>query len=981
MPRSTTNVPTAAEIRRRFIDFFKVKGGGAEADPARRGHAWVASSPVVPLDDPTLLFINAGMNQFKPIFLGQAEPGSEFSRLRRAVNSQKCIRAGGKHNDLEDVGKDTYHHTFFEMLGNWSFGDYFKPEAIAWAFELLTTDIAQGGLGIDPSRLYATYFGGDAERGLEPDEEARELWERHLPPERVLPFGMKDNFWEMGETGPCGPCSEIHYDRVGGRDASALVNQDDPDVIELWNLVFIQFDRRSETDLRPLPAKHVDTGMGLERLAGVLQGVRSNYDTDLFTPLFEAIRRETSPPREYLGYTGEHDPDRIDMAYRVVADHVRALAFAIADGATPSNEGRGYVLRRILRRGVRFGRQMIGGETGFMSRLVPDVVAMMGEAYPELVEHEPRIREVILDEEESFGRTLDKGIGLFEEVVERSGSRISGEDAFQLYDTYGFPLDLTQLMAEERGLAVDAEGFERCMAEQRARSRAATKTGEGGHGLALDAETIERVRRILPTPTDDSTKHERTLLSSRLSAIYNGADFDDFITASGRNRRAVGVLVERTCFYAESGGQVGDAGRIYVTDESTQGLGDDHEGGEFHVTDTRAYGGYVLHIGHMVRGELRVGDFVELHVDRNRRTATAGNHTATHLLNLALRHEIGRDADQRGSLVAPDHLRFDVSAKPISDEAVGRVEARVRQWIGEDRRVFAGVVPLAEAQEIKGLRAIFGEKYPPQVRVVSIGVPVEDLLAQPDKPEWLSYSVELCGGTHVESTSRIEDFAIVMETGIAKGIRRIEGLTGVPARAAIEAGESFARRIEEASRLEGEELAAELGELNSEIDALTMPVARKADLRVRLAELFDRVKAAQKQAGREAARKAVDAAKRIADDAAAAGERFLVAELPVGDDRKALQQAVKVMTDANPGTATMVLSADEGSGKVAIVASVPDDLVQAGLKAGDWVRAAAEACGGKGGGKPNQAQGGGTEPARIGSAIEAARDHARRALG
>jgi len=982
MTGTRANVLTASEIRRRFIDFFKIRGGESDPDPARRGHAWVPSAPVVPVDDPTLLFINAGMNQFKPIFLGRAAPGSEFARLHRATNSQKCIRAGGKHNDLEDVGRDTYHHTFFEMLGNWSFGDYFKPEAIAWAYELLTAPVEHGGFGLDPLRLYATYFGGDAERGLGPDDEARELWERHLPPERVLPFGMKDNFWEMGDTGPCGPCSEIHYDRVGGRDASDLVNRDDPDVIELWNLVFIQFDRRSPTELRSLPARHVDTGMGLERIASVLQGVRSNYDTDLFAPLFDAIRRETSPPRQYTGYTGEHDPDRIDMAYRVVADHVRALAFAIADGATPSNEGRGYVLRRILRRAVRFGKQMLGGETGFIARLVPDVVAIMGEAYPELVEHHERIVSIVLEEEESFGRTLDKGIGLFEDVARRSRSqaRASGEDAFQLYDTYGFPLDLTQLMAEEHGLAVDVEGFERCMAEQRERSRAGAKSDAGGT-LALEAETIDRLKKLGVPPTDDRAKHERGILPSRVAAIYNGRDFDDFITAQGRNGRPMGVLLKRTSFYAEAGGQIGDTGRIFVTDEATHGLGDDHQGGEFHVTATRAFGGYVLHIGHMARGELRVGDFVELHVNRDRRARTAANHTATHLLNLALRHEVARTADQRGSLVDADHLRFDVSSKPIDDEKVALLERHVRTRIEHALPVHAGVVPLADAMDITSLRAVFGEKYPDPVRVVSIGVPIEQILDKPDKPEWLSYSIELCGGTHVRSTDEIGPFAIVSETGIAKGVRRIEALTGVPARAAIESARALVEQADRAGELDSDALAAEVADLSAQLDALTLPVSKRAELRARVAELQERVKASQKEAEREAQRVAGDAAQAIAAQARDSSEPFVVAQLPTGDDRKAMQHAGKVIAETCPEFAVMLLAADAHAGKVAIYASVPDALIARGLKAGDWVRVAAESCGGKGGGKPNQAQGGGTQPENLNLAIDAARAFARDRVG
>ncbi|VAX40930.1 Alanyl-tRNA synthetase, partial [hydrothermal vent metagenome] len=431
--------PTTAQIRQTFLDYFV----------EQHSHRFVPSSPVIPHDDPTLLFANAGMNQFKPAFLGQVAPGDSLDGVTRAANTQKCIRAGGKHNDLDDVGKDTYHHTFFEMLGNWSFGDYFKAEAIEWAWDLLTRVY-----GLPGEQMYATYFEGDEKAGLEPDHEARDLWLRYLPPERVLPGNMKDNFWEMGETGPCGPCSELHFDRLGERDAASLVNADDPDVIEIWNLVFIQYDRQTGGSLVNLPAQHVDTGMGLERLASLIQGVTSNYDTDAFTPIFAAIERLTHDTRGYHGKLGADDPDSHDMAYRVIADHIRTLTFAITDGAVPSNEGRGYVLRRILRRGVRFGRQMLNAQTGFFSELVPVVVETMGEAFPELRKNPEQVIEIIKEEEESFGRTLDRGIKRFEEAAAANTS-ITGPDAFQLYDTYGFPLDLTVLMAEERGLTVD----------------------------------------------------------------------------------------------------------------------------------------------------------------------------------------------------------------------------------------------------------------------------------------------------------------------------------------------------------------------------------------------------------------------------------------------------------------------------------------------------------------------------------------------
>ncbi|HYE02860.1 MAG TPA: alanine--tRNA ligase, partial [Phycisphaerales bacterium] len=561
--RSTFPSPIPAdEVRRLFVEFYRGKPA-----PGAGGHAVVPSSPVVPHDDPTLLFANAGMNQFKPIFLGQAAPGSALAGLKRAVNSQKCIRAGGKHNDLEDVGRDTYHHTFFEMLGTWSFGDYYKKESIAWGMELLT-----GVYGIPAERLYATYFRGEPEAGLEPDLEARDLWLGHLPASNVLPGGFKDNFWEMGETGPCGPCSEIHFDRVGARNAARLVNAGDPNVLEVWNHVFIGFNREEGGGLRALPARHIDTGMGLERLVSVLQGKPSNYDTDLFTPLFMAIERITGA-RPYMGRLGAQDKDNIDTAYRVIADHARALTFALTDGAVPSNEGRGYVLRRILRRAVRYGRQTLGAKPGFFAQLVPVVVERMGGFFPELKQNPQRVMDVVREEEESFGRTLERGLRLFEEAVGGGGGgQVPGEVAFKLHDTYGFPVDLTQLMAEERGMRVDLGGYERLMAEAKEKARAgsagrfAAGVGPGGGGpLVLGPEAIAQLQRLGVARTDDVDKYHGREVRATVRAIYNGENFDEHVRA-GNQTRAVGIVLDRTNFYASSGGQPGDMGLLEAAD-------------------------------------------------------------------------------------------------------------------------------------------------------------------------------------------------------------------------------------------------------------------------------------------------------------------------------------------------------------------------------------------------------------------------------
>ncbi|USN99509.1 MAG: alanine--tRNA ligase [Phycisphaeraceae bacterium] len=943
-----TSFSRAADVRRSFIEFFE-----------GRGHTFVPSSPTVPHDDPTLLFANAGMNQFKPAFLGSVPKGHPLSGLSRAANSQKCIRAGGKHNDLEDVGKDTYHHTFFEMLGNWSFGDYFKREAIDWAWELLTKVWK-----LDPERLYATYFGGDDAQGLDPDDEARELWLRHLPAERVIPGDTKDNFWEMGDTGPCGPCSEIHYDRIGRRHAGPRVNAGGEDVIEIWNLVFIQFDRQTDGSLKPLPDKHVDTGMGLERVAGILRGVSSNYDTDLFTPLFAAIERITGA-RGYRGKFGAEDPDGVDTAYRVIADHARTLTFALTDGAVPGNEGRGYVLRRILRRAVRFGRQTLSAKTGFFSQLVPVVVEHMSGAFPELKRDPQRIIDIIYEEEESFGRTLDRGIKLFEEAAQGAAGVISGADAFKLYDTYGFPLDLTVLMAEERGLSVDEKGFEAEMEQQKERSRAGAKSGGGG-GLALDTEAIARLRTLRIKETDDSYKFPGRDIRATVKAIWNGHNFDEH-TEAGMHQ--VGLILDKTNFYAEMGGQVADTGRMQVSRET----GGKPGGGEFRVEDTQSFGGYVVHIGRVKRGEFSVGDDVTLHLDGPRRHAIAANHTATHLLNFALRKVLGGVVDQKGSLVAEDRLRFDFTQNgAVSPGQLGEAEAIVSKLIDDDLPVYADLAPIKGAREINGLRAVFGEAYPDPVRVVSIGAKVEDLLADPGLDLWAERSVEFCGGTHLSSTGEAKAFALVQEEAVAKGIRRVVALTGVPATAAHTAADRLEGEIERASKLSGDELRTTQQELSAEIDELTLPAARKAALRAKLGGLAEELKKADKAAAAKRAAEAARQASVLAGSAEMAQEPFFVSTIEVGSDRGALQAAMSAITQRVPRKAVMLLSPDEDAGKVAVMAMVPKDH-QKTLKAGDWVRDTVGVMGGKGGGKPDAAQGAGSDLGKVRDAVKAAK--------
>jgi alanyl-tRNA synthetase len=953
---SAGNGPSAAEVRRAFIAFFE-----------ERGHRFVPSSTTCPMNDFSLLdtFTNAGMNQFKPIFQGVLAPDSPLAGLKRAVNSQKCIRAGGKHNDLDDVGKDTYHHTFFEMLGNWSFGDYFKEEAIGWSFELLTKV-----WGIDPDRLYATYFEGNPDLGLPPDEETRAIWRKHLPEDHILPGNMKDNFWEMGDTGPCGPCTEIHYDRLGGRNAAHLVNRDDPNVLEVWNNVFIQFDRVEGGALNPLPDKHVDTGMGLERIVSVLQNKLSNYDTDVFAPLFEAIRKITGA-RPYQGTLGAEDADGVDEAYRVIADHIRTLTIAITDGQMPGNESRGYVLRRILRRAVRYGRQKLNAPEGFLAGLVPTVVASLGEAFPELKKDPEKVRGIIAEEETSFGRTLDRGIKMFEDLAAESKS-ISGEDAFKLYDTYGFPFDLTEIMAHERGLTVDREGFERAMAEQKERSRQGGRK-EDADSLAFRAEHTAALARLNVKPTDDSPKFTAREVRATVKAIFNGQNFDEHANAAATRRR-VGVVLDKTNFYAEMGGQVGDQGELSVSrDQGRNG------GGHFRVEETQAFGGYVLHIGHVTRGQISVGDDVAALVDHARRDRTASNHTVTHLLNLALRRVVGPDVDQRGSLVDADRLRFDFTHnQPVTPDQLAEVEKTVRAAIEADLPVFAEPAPLEKARCINGLRAVFGESYPDPVRVVSVGAPVASLLADPESERWPTLSIEFCGGTHLGSTGAAKAFALTSEEGIAKGIRRIQALTGVPALAAIEAADSLEREIDALDRVPDVELGAAVQDLTARIDQMTLPAVRKAGLRQRLSGVQERVKQASKAAAAARAAQAQQAAQGVAASAAGSPEPVVVATLDLGSDRAALDAALATVRQACPTKAVMILSPDEQAGRVSVMAAVPKPLIDKGLRAGDWVKTVTGVLGGKGGGRPDAAQGSGSDLSKVKDAVIEARRSATR---
>jgi alanyl-tRNA synthetase len=708
---------TAESVRAGFLEFFRA-----------RGHTIVPSGPVFPQDDPTLLFTNAGMNQFKDVFLGTGRRD-----YKRAADTQKCIRVSGKHNDLEEVGVDTYHHTFFEMLGNWSFGDYFKEDAICWSWELLTKVY-----GIPEDRLWVTVFGGDKEDGLPADEEAARIWieKAGVKPERVLRFGRKANFWEMGDTGPCGPCTEIHIDRGGpetnpadGADLAIGVNAGNERFMELWNNVFMQFNRMDDGRLQELPAKSVDTGMGFERVLSVLQKKRSNYDTDLFQPIFRRVEQLT-------GMTYEGGDSKKDVAFRVIADHVRALTAAFSDGALPSNEGRGYVLRRLLRRASRFGRQHLKKEEPFLFEVVPTVAQILGGVFPEMRARIEHVQALVKSEEESFGRTLGRGLVLFDQLAAKLSaakqSTIDGAEAYELYATYGFPQDLVELMARERGLSVDLTGWDKAQKAHQEASKA-----EGKFKQVLSAEALASVK-----PTT-STYHADGL------AAYETATTVVLVERSGDEWA---MVLEHSPFYAEGGGQCGDGGVIAAKDGSFR----------FEVRDTRRTGSVIVHLGTCRTGKATVGASVVASVDAKQRDLTRKNHTATHLLHKALKEVLGQHVAQQGSYVGSDRLRFDFShTKGVTPEEIERIETIVNERIGANATVTTTVEDL-DAAKARGVTAMFGEKYDAKVRVLDVG----------------GWSMELCGGTHVRAAGDIGPFLVREERAVQAGVRRIEALTG-----------------------------------------------------------------------------------------------------------------------------------------------------------------------------------------------------------
>jgi len=895
-------MPTAKQIRNDFIDFFKSKG-----------HEFVPSSPIVPIGDESLLFANAGMNQFKDIFIGLAPP-----QYPRVANTQKCLRVSGKHNDLEEVGKDTYHHTFFEMLGNWSFDDYFKAEAIQWAWELFT-DV----WGIEPDRLWATVFGGDYADGLPEDEEAANLWTKvtSIPAEKVLAYGRKDNFWEMGETGPCGPCSEIHIDlgpemcdmkNVPGHKCQ--VNAGCARYIELWNLVFIQFNRLGDGELVPLSAKYVDTGAGLERIVAVMQNKKSNYDTDLFMPIINCTSEITG--HKYTSKLG----NKTDNAFRVIADHIRSLVFAITDGAIPSNEGRGYVIRRILRRASRFGREL-GMHEPFIYKLVPVVVDCLGDAFGEIRERADYVSTVIESEETGFGRTLDRGIEIFNTAARRAQQSINkiinGEDAFRLYDTYGFPLDLTELMAQERNLKVDTAKFNELMEQQRQRARAAQKN---------DSLVVTLADTELPA-TEDAHKYHTDSCDSKLIGWIDDGGFKKQGQIETNNE--VGIILDRTCFYAEAGGQVGDCG-IIKSDNA-----------KFVVKDTIKIANCIIHQGKVVEGSFSVGESVKAIISKDR-AAIKKNHTTTHLLQWALQQVLGKSAAQQGSYVGPDYLRFDFTyPKAPTTKELKKVEDLVREKIASDLPLTCVVMPRSEAEKL-GAMALFGEKYGNEVRVVAIGAANERLLEE-------AFSREFCGGTHCDNTGQIGGFKIIKEESISAGVRRITALTGTGLNACLEKASDIVDELSAMLKVPSEALVDRVGQLIKDNKKLSKEL-----------------RSAAKASGSDI----MTEAKQLLQKCEKIGETSIIIGRLQNTRIEQAREAVDMLKKKAKSTA-IVLGFGEDD-KATLLAGMTDDLIKKGLNAGDIVKAIAPIIDGGGGGRPQMAQAGGKNPKKINDALKKA---------
>jgi len=870
--KTSNKMMTAKEIRQKYLDFF-----------ASKGHQVVPSAPMVVKNDPTLMFTNAGMNQFKDIFLGNRTP-----KTKRATDSQKCLRVSGKHNDLEAVGHDGRHHTMFEMLGNWSFGDYFKDEAIDWAWELLTEVY-----GIDKSRLYATVFEGDAADGTSLDEEAREAWKRHMPEDHIVLGGKHDNFWEMGDTGPCGPCSEIHIDLRSDEQrakvpGASLVNKDDELVIEIWNLVFMQYERKADGHLELLPNKNIDTGMGFERLCMVLQGKTSNYDTDVFSGLI--ARLEEMSGHKY------HEGDKTDTAMRVVADHIRAIAFAIADGQLPSNVKAGYVIRRILRRAVRYGYTFLGFSEPFLCRLIPQVVADMGEAYPELASQQKLIESVTREEELAFLRTLDRGIGLMDEYMARFAStkEIPGEDAFVLYDTYGFPLDLTQLIASENGYTVSLAGFESEMEKQKARARNATANEFGDWTILAEG--------------DEKFIGYDTLAASGVKLLKHR-------TVKQKNKTMFQLVFERTPFYGEMGGEVGDTG-IAVS-----------AGGErIKILDTIKENDLTIHVAEKIPSDCD-GAFT-LMVDEERRHKIEANHTVTHLLDNALRSILGTHVEQKGSFVGPDYLRFDFSHfSKMTQEEISQVEKRVNEMIRADFPLEEKRDATMEEAKAQGAIALFSEKYGDRVRVVRFGP-----------------SAELCGGCHAASTGRIGLFKILSESAVAAGVRRIEAVTGA-------AAEEYVGTLEQALR----DVRSFFNNAPDIVGAIKKLIEEDEGYKKKVEE-FGKAKVEELAAMLSSRAKDANGSKLIVIDKSFEGDTTILRDIAL--------RLQKTMEN------TIVAGGVVAGGKPQLLLMFTDDLVAKGKNAGTLIREAAKLIQGGGGGQPGLATAGGRNADALGDALD-----------
>lgn len=859
---------TSKDIRKNFLDFF-----------ASKGHAIVSSAPMVVKDDPTLMFTNAGMNQFKDWFLG-----NEPAKYPRVADTQKCLRVSGKHNDLEEVGHDSYHHTMFEMLGNWSFGDYFKNEAIDWAWELLTEVYK-----LDKERLYTTIFEGSKEDGISQDTEAKERWLKYLPEERILNGNKKDNFWEMGDTGPCGPCSEIHVDlrddseraEIPGRE---LVNKGHHLVVEIWNLVFIQYNRKADGTLVPLPQKHVDTGMGLERLCMAMQGKKSNYDTDVFTGMISEIARLSGK---------EYGKDKeVDISMRVIADHIRAISFSIADGQLPSNVKAGYVIRRILRRAVRYAYTFLGVDQPFLCRLVPVLASEMGDAFPELVRTQDLITKVIKEEEDSFLRTLDKGIRMLDNIMTKNETlkTISGEEAFVLYDTYGFPSDLSDLIAREKGFKIDMDSFEKELKKQKERSRNATSTQEGDWSELREFSGTE------------FTGYESTESQSRIAR---------FRSVKTKNKELFQIVLDKTPFYAESGGQVGDTG-VLISEN----------GERVEIINTLKENNLHIHITEKM--PLDPSALFTAVVDKAKRLATANNHSATHLLHKALRDILGNHIEQKGSLVSSSYFRFDFSHyERVSPEKLREIEERVNSMIRENtqRDEYRGI-PVEEAKAM-GAMALFGEKYGDTVRVIKFGD-----------------SLELCGGIHTSRTGNIGLFKIISESAIAAGVRRIEATTGINAEKLIHDNEETIASVK-AMFNNTPNLIASVGKVIEENETLK----RRVDefMRERAADLKKQL---------------------LAEKHYINGINVLML---TGEYNPEVVKNVAFMLRGE--TSIMLIAGYSFEGKANLALMFSDDLVSHGRNAAKSIRDAAKLISGGGGGQPFFATAGGKEIQGLNAAI------------